>query len=516
LEEHAADLAYHFYQGGGDQEKIITYSVMAAERATVQTAYEEAVEQYRRAIQALELQQPIDEYKRCNLLTALGQAYGNAGDPPRARETFLRVTEIARKLSAPELFAGAVVRATRFWQLSAIFDTKFISLMYEGLELLGEEDNTLRASLMGRLSYLLELAGDQRSIALSEQGIDMARRIGEPKALYYALHARAFIWDRPLEERIADTIELTKMEETIGSPEGKEWGLDLLCHLHRVQGDFVAADADLAALKRRTEETLNPDIIWLVTFAEATRALMKGEFAEAERLALETFSTGQKVNEVTADSMLASLMATSRWLQGRPAEMDDRYGNFLKRYPYYRDTPVYLSAIMLNHLRMGREKQARKEFEGLAKNNFSGLPKNWSTIPTLTRLIEIAITLGDTHRVGQLFDLLRPYGNRMVTFGINGMCIGAVSHWLGLSSATLKRWDDAISYFENAIETNARIGARPWLAQSQHEFARMLIERNESGDKENARDLLSKATAIYRELGMPTFLDEAEELFKSV
>jgi predicted ATPase len=67
LEEHAADLAYHYYQGGGDAGKIIDYSVMAAERATAQTAYGEAVDLYKRALHALESKQPIDELRLCDL-----------------------------------------------------------------------------------------------------------------------------------------------------------------------------------------------------------------------------------------------------------------------------------------------------------------------------------------------------------------------------------------------------------------------------------------------------------------
>jgi hypothetical protein len=38
----------------------------------------------------------------------------------------------------------------------------------------------------------------------------------------------------------------------------------------------------------------------------------------------------------------------------------------------------------------------------------------------------------------------------------------------------------------------------------------MLIERGELGDVEKARTLLTEAIATYGELGMPTFLEEAE------
>jgi tetratricopeptide (TPR) repeat protein len=516
LESHASDLAHHFYQGGGDSKKVIEYAAMAAERATAQTAYEEAVEQYQRAVQALEQRQPVDQFWRCDLLLLLGHAYGNAGNPLRAKETLLGVTEIARKLPAPEQFAEAVVRASRYWQVSGTIDNQFLNLVHEGLKLLGDKESALRATLLARLAADLELAQDEGGSRLSEQALAMARRIGDPKALYYALYARAFIWDRPLEERIADAAELAKMEEEVGSPEGKDWGLNFLCYLHRMQGDFVAAEVDLAALKRRAMETLNPDTIWLVSFAEATQAQMMGQFAEAERLAVETFSTGQKVNEATTAQMVAAIRYISHLLQGQLADADDELQNLLTRYPYFQEMPMFRIRKAWFHFFLGREEQAREEFERLAANNFAVLPRNWGMLSGLSCLSEIAAGLGDTCRATQLYDLLGPYGDRVITAGINGCCSGAASHWLGLLAAMLQRWDDAAVNFEDAIETNSRIGARPWMAQSQHTYARMLIERGDSGFKESAKRLLTDATATYRELGMPTFLEDAEELMKRI
>lgn len=40
----------------------------------------------------------------------------------------------------------------------------------------------------------------------------------------------------------------------------------------------------------------------------------------------------------------------------------------------------------------------------------------------------------------------------------------------------------------------------------------MLIERGDSGDKDKAKALLTEAAETYRELGMPTFLEGAEDL----
>ena len=120
------------------------------------------------------------------------------------------------------------------------------------------------------------------------------------------------------------------------------------------------------------------------------------------------------------------------------------------------------------------------------------------------------------HRVGLLYKLLPPYADYLTVSGFFSLCLGSASHWLGLLAAMLKHSDDAITHFESAIETNARIGARPFLARSQHEYARMLIERNATDDKEKARTLLTEATATYQELGMPTFLENAEGLLGEI
>jgi len=509
LEQHAADLAYHFYQAGGDPEKIIEYSVLAAERATVQTAYEEAVEQYQRALQVLELEQPVDELRRCNLLLALGNAHGDAGDPTQAMETLLRVTDIARKLPAPEQFAEALLKIYRFWYAAAITENPLIKLMDESLELLGEEDSALRASVMGRLSGLLEFSADERRIALSKEAVAMARRVGDPKALYYALNGRAFVWDLPPEERIAAAAELAELEEKTGSPEGMWPGLMLLSELRLQQGDIAAFDAALAAFKRRAAETLHPMVLWQATVAEATRAQMMGRFEEAERLALESLALGQKVNEVSGAEIYGVLMYAIRLLQGRLDEIDEAYQ---RRAEQSLDVPVFRSAVALQHLYVGREEQARNELEHFTANDFADLPRNWTMPIILMQMGEVAAALGDTHRAALLYNMLNPFAERLLTLAINVVCLGSIAHWLGLLAGTLRQWDAAVEHFEAAIETNARVGARPYLARSQHEYARMLIERNESGDKEKAQQLLTEAATTYRDLGMPTFLEDAEEL----
>ena len=49
---------------------------------------------------------------------------------------------------------------------------------------------------------------------------------------------------------------------------------------------------------------------------------------------------------------------------------------------------------------------------------------------------------------------------------------------------------------------NERMGARPWVAHTQLEHARMLLRRDGDGDRRQAAELLARARATFRELGM--------------
>ena len=76
----------------------------------------------------------------------------------------------------------------------------------------------------------------------------------------------------------------------------------------------------------------------------------------------------------------------------------------------------------------------------------------------------------------------------------------------------MTRWSDAEPHFEDALELNERMGARPWLAHTQHDYAEMLLARDEAADRDRADGLLESAIATYRELGMETYAARASEL----
>jgi hypothetical protein len=76
----------------------------------------------------------------------------------------------------------------------------------------------------------------------------------------------------------------------------------------------------------------------------------------------------------------------------------------------------------------------------------------------------------------------------------------------------MARWSEAVEHFEVALWMNAELGARPWFAHAQDDYARALLRREEPGDRQQVAELLMSAAASARELGMRSLADKVSSL----
>jgi uncharacterized protein HemY len=103
--------------------------------------------------------------------------------------------------------------------------------------------------------------------------------------------------------------------------------------------------------------------------------------------------------------------------------------------------------------------------------------------------------------------MMLPYKSINVLMGVGAACYGSASRYLGALATTMERWDEAEQHLDDALTMNRRMGARPWLAHTQYQYARMLLSRDRLGDSEKAVALLRDALATARELGMRALED---------
>jgi DNA-binding SARP family transcriptional activator len=97
-EEGAATIAYHLVNGGADSPQIAHYAEMAGDRAYALSAYPEAVQHYRLAVQqvgTLPAEASLDEYVHfADLLERLGECTRVQGNDQKARSYFEQALEV--------------------------------------------------------------------------------------------------------------------------------------------------------------------------------------------------------------------------------------------------------------------------------------------------------------------------------------------------------------------------------------------------------------------------------------
>ena len=502
LEPHLADLAYHFFEGaraGGDVEKAIEYARRAGEHATELMAYEEAVNHYETALQALELRDVTDEAERCELLLTLGWAQWRTVDPDGARGTFLKTADLARRMKQPELLARAALGFGGSFHplmLQGLLDKTVIALLEEALAAAGEEDSALRAQLLARLATAQPSGAGGLSASLSQQAVDMARRVGDPEALRWVLSGRqeALLGPDSVEERLAAATELVRLGEKLGNEEivghAHVWRLTALLEL----GDVAAADAELEGWNRWFQP-------WWVALLRAMRALLDGRFEDAEALGTEALKIGQRARITNAVLAFGAQLFLLRREQGRLHEVEEMAAG-----PVLQENPAWRALL---HYELGHETEARSEFERLAAQNFTDFPKDSFWLANNAMLALLCANLGDTRRAERLYDLMLPYRERNVTLPMGFLCFGSAALFLGILASTMSRWDVAEQHFDDALEMNERMGAQPWLCHTRYEYAKMLLARGEPGDREKAIALLTPVLETTQELGMKSLVESS-------
>jgi len=506
---HLAELAHHFLQaalGGGDVDRAVTYARRAGKRATALLAHEEAVNHYGRALEAIELKNVPDESMRCELLLALGRAQLRAGDPIRARDTFRKAADSARRAGLPEHLAHAALGFAHLgpeFQQSVSVD-EVVGLLERALTALPAHDSALRARLLGRLAVALTFGDpDGRKASLSREAVDMAERVGDlgTRATVLAMRHAALFGPGNVEERLATATRVLHLADEAGDEEialdAHRWRLTALLQL----GDIAGVDREIEAYERLARKLRQPLQVSFAATLRGMRALMTGRFADAEAFAAEALGVGPQFQSRVKIALLSQvywLCRERRRLQELQAVMGE-----IQEASTQPAAQCGFAAVLCD---LGMIAEARSVFEQFATNDFADVPQDFAWLPAMTALVDACTFLGDVPRAATLYRLLLPHTGRNITVANATFCFGPVTYYLGRLAALRGRHAEAIEHFEQALAMGEAMGARPIVAQSKRAYAMTLLAR---GDRERCLQMLNEALDTARELGMTVLLEQA-------
>jgi eukaryotic-like serine/threonine-protein kinase len=260
-EGNLPQLAYHFCEAapGGDVDKAVDYAKRAGERAVALFAWEDAADHFEHAIQALELQTPLDREQKCDLLRALGDAQFGAGDVQESKSAFRHAVDIAKELKDGERLALAALGYGRQFGVG-IVEEDIVTILREALDGLSEQDSALRAGLLARLGQEMYFASLEEFNAQTREAVEVARRVGDKTALSKALISR--MWGGGVrgeaEERLAVANEIIGLAKGMGDRQGLGAGLFIRIYTLMIIGDVKAAYEDVETFAHLASELRMP------------------------------------------------------------------------------------------------------------------------------------------------------------------------------------------------------------------------------------------------------------------
>src|SRR5262249_57932489 len=233
-----------------------------------------------------------------------------------------------------------------------------VALLEESLRMLGGEDSSLRATVLGSLASALYFSRDEeRRDALSCEAVAMARRVGDVPALARALVQRHHVLWRP--GGVAERLALC--DETIGlATESGELWLALQSRLWRLVdllevGDIAALDGDLESFARNADQARIPLYRWFAGVVRAARALLDGRLGESLQLADEAVTVWHE-GPLSLPAQTHALQRVMVYLEtGRLGELADTFTTMAREFPAL---PAWRGGGALIHAQSGRPEHA--------------------------------------------------------------------------------------------------------------------------------------------------------------
>jgi tetratricopeptide (TPR) repeat protein len=524
LESHLAEIAHHYAQSAplGHAREAVDYSVRAGDRAAAVLAYEDAAGHYARALQLLP-QADHGPADRCEILLRLGDVHWRSGDAEVAEATFEEAAVLAGSIQQSEGLARAAlghVACRARLTLGALLigaktprGSKAVGMLQEALEALPLGDSGLRARLLARLAT--ELYNTERPevrLEVSDQAVEMARRLGDPEALVEALLGRHWASLAPdlVDARLANAGEMLSVATAMGDLEMAILARHCRLHAYLELGDIRTVDTELDAMASLADRSGQPFHRWHVVCLRATRAILEGRLEDGVRLAEEALRIGKIRHSEFGSYMFEFAHGVAiGWTNGTL----DRLGNTIRghgeRYP---GIARWRDALLAAEL--GDEVAARFELERHASGDFADLPLDGLWILHVCSLAQAAVLVRDERHAARLYQLLLPYAGRLAV-SVSTLPFGPVAMRLGMLASLRGRWDEAESHFEAATKLCEEIGARPAMAHVLIEHARALFDRGKAAEKDRAEDLSNRAAGLARGLGLNGLAERASALSRS-
>jgi DNA-binding CsgD family transcriptional regulator len=504
----AAELARHCVRAAVDRaghRSAVAACQAAAGAAGRALDFAAAAHWYRKAVELLD-GGGYGESERAELLLELAGASYCDGQVSEALRHCANLADLAERLARPDLAARAalVVRGIDGAEPNDVI----AALCERARAQLRDAGSSVHAQVLAQHALALTQGGDLGTAGeLSRRALAMAERSAEPAALAAALHARQKLVTGP--DGVAERLELGARLRDLGAVPGRpeaalwahQWRIDAAFQL----GEMATVDAELAGLVRLVGRLGWPLGRWHLLRVRAVRALLGGQYQEAEELALAAREIASRTQDFTLYRLFYAFIP----------EVLRRTGRFGAYEPELTQVAQAVAApiavAISGHFRLaaGDTGQAATLYERL-RPRLATLPIDSRWLAVVTAGAELATHFGDQETTALCYRMLLPHAAYYVASAAGYR--GTVTRTLGIIAGALGDHNAADRHLSEAEAMESRIGAPGDLAIAQLAHARALATRGGPGDRARAVTLAEQCIHTARRLGMAPALADATRL----
>jgi class 3 adenylate cyclase/tetratricopeptide (TPR) repeat protein len=507
------ELARHFTEAAalGEIDKAVDYCRRAGEAAIDDLAYEEAALHFERALDTLQLRDPVDEGTYAELVMAAGNALHQIGEP-RGRDLLHHAEQLGRARDDVELLARVSIALAADWvsRQNAGVDEHAVGLAEHVLRHADRLPDDLHARTLGVLSIELFWSSDVgRRLELCERALEIARRLDDASVLAFALESRSMLAD--LTEPGALEASAARATETIEVASGIDDAL--VCGalanrsiVHVCRGDLEAGEHDLHGAEELADRLRIPRLISQVKMLRTARALLAGQLDAADALLADYEAHAIREGRPNP-AAVGSIRYRLQYERGQLAELEPFLVQIIEAQP---QIPVWRMALCGVYLQTERPELVRPHVEAVAADDFAMVQRNQAFLLTCSSTARIAAQVDAreaaeaAYRHAAAFDDVFPFSGACYEYPV-GIGVGAAAGALGW-------YDRAEQHFARAIELCERAEAPTYLAAARLHLAEMLVRRGASGDGDRARTLAASALRTASDLGLAYVRTRAEKL----
>jgi hypothetical protein len=377
---------------------------------------------------------------------------------------------------------------------TGLIDSERIELLEAALAL-PETDDAKRALLLATTSSELWSGDHDRRRELSDEALEVARRVGDERILAEVIYRRAFALAEPatLDERRSLTAELLELTDRLGDPL-----LRLLASVERSRAAMESAELGEALLHAARQGELAKECGDAygrhgAGWASAWPHALAGRYEEAQKAADAALAESMGSAQPDAIAFYGAQIAIIWWDQGKLGELAD--GIVMQA-----ESPEGLSAhhalATLALAEAGRLDEARAKLDVAAADGF---PVPVDTIWLTVNMIwgEAVILCGYEPGAEILLERLLPWRDQVA---FTGLAVHGAAARVAAELAALLGRDEAGELFAQAEQIHERIEAPAFLARTRAGWARWLAAR---GEPERAAELTDGARFAARACGCP-------------